>query len=257
MSPTTESATGHESSWRAWGWYYDALSAARFRPGEHDFHANLAAAARGVVAEPACGAGRVLAIAKGLGREVWGADAEGAMLTLAERRLATLRPDVPHHLVRQGLADFDPPERLGLVLLPLDAVRLTADRRELAALMATVAARLAAGGCLALDMDLPDAPRRDSGWLPSQPHPDGGRTRARVRQKLDGGFVVEETVYRTTGDDGRVTEAWTEDRYRQVTLSELESALQAADMAVTQRCVDFLGTPWRPGDTTLVLTARR
>jgi SAM-dependent methyltransferase len=249
MTPLAEPRPRPGLSWRAYGWYYDALAGDGGRPGELHFYTRQARLGGGPVLEPACGAGRVLAAVRAAGLEVWGTDAEPAMLALAARRL----PGAP--LICQTLTALDLSQTFGTVLLTLDAVRLTADAGELTALLTAVRRHLRPGGRLALDLELPTAPLLDSGWLAPVPHPAGGHTSARARRRLDGGFLLEETCYRTTRTDGSTLEEWSVEHYRLLTAAELADALAAAGFGEVACWSDFEGRPPQPGTTLLVLAA--
>lgn len=250
-------------SYRRYGWYYDAVSSGRARRGEVEFY--VAAALRGgaPVLEPACGAGRILAHIFCAGLPVWGTDATPEMVALAEARLSTLRrahprvAQLPYRLLTQPLSALDLPERFGAALLPLDALRLPRSAAELADTLARLHAHLRPGGLLAFDLDLPQAALTGSDWLEAVRHPAGGWTRARVRWCPAGDDVLERTEYETTFDDGRELREESDDRYRQVSATELGAALAAAGFTLQATWRDFLGGAWQAGDGLLVGLATR
>jgi len=248
LDPAAE-GRGH----RSYAWFYDALTGDSFRPGEEDFYRAVALRSGGPVLEPACGTGRVLAVAYAAGVAVNGQDAEAAMLDLARRRLDALRQtqpalaQVPCELRAGRISELHAASGQGAILLPLDGFRLLLAPDEQRAFLAAARRLLRPGGLLALDLTLGVGPRGDLRTKPVV-GPDGGTTVARFTRRHHRGLMYERGTYWTRWPDQptRTEVSW--DRYRIVEADELADLLAAAGFRVHSVSSDFLGTPWVEGD---------
>lgn len=106
------------------------------------------------VLELGCGTGRILAPLAREGLEVTGVDNSPAMLEVARERVAGL----PVTLVEADMCDMHealPGLRFDAVLVPLGGLQLVKTVGEVAAVIATVAERLAPGGVALIDVEAP------------------------------------------------------------------------------------------------------
>ncbi|MBI5833123.1 MAG: class I SAM-dependent methyltransferase [Armatimonadetes bacterium] len=240
--------------YREYPWLYDAV--ARPRPGEFAHYHRLALAAGGAVLEPACGSGRLLAPLREAGLEVWGCDGEPAMVAAAAARLAGGQGS-PHHLAVQALAELHLPVRAGLVMLPLDALRLCPDDAALLALLARCRKHLRPGGTLAGDLYLPASRDDMSGHCGPFAHPDGGTTRLTANWQVQGEWDVEVSHIVTLTSDGRQVDARSTERYRRIPLTRLLDALAQAGFGPPRLWAGFGGRAWHEGDTWVAFAAQR
>jgi len=253
-NPTTLDLARYER----YGWYYDALTAGQFRPGEAEFYLHWARQSGGPVCEPACGAGRVLSVLYQAGLECWGADASAAMLALAERRLneQTAPPHTPSvRLLRQTIQGFAFTTAFGLVMLPLEAFRLLRTPAEQRAFLTAARNHLRPGGALALDVTLPEAELPNFAGPFLACHDELGTVSATARWRRTADQTIEETLFETRGADGQVAREVVSDAYRVVTPAALEELFAATGWHAILRWADHTGTPYRPGEGRLVCVA--
>ena len=143
-------------------YYLDPRVAERYdrespgQPGDVEFYAALArdaAAAGHPVLELACGTGRVSIPIAREGIRVVGLDRSPAMLDVARR--ASLDLDNVRW-VEGDIADFDLPERFGLVFIPFRSFLLLTTVAEQKSCLAAVRRHVVPGGRLALNFFNPD-----------------------------------------------------------------------------------------------------
>lgn len=240
--------------YREFAWLYDAI--ARPRPSELRFYEGLAQRAGGPVLEPACGSGRLLAPLRQSGFEVWGCDAEPAMVALALGQLAS-EPGPPYHVAVQSLAALEQPVRAGLLLLPLDALRLAPDDATLLSILARCHHHLRAGGTLAADLYLPADRRDQHGQAGPYAAPDGGTAQVSTRWRVDGEWDVEETHIVSRDGHGRPAMARSLERYRRIALPRLLDVLAQAGFEPPQLWSSFDQRTWHSRSDWVALAARR
>lgn len=241
---------GRVCRYEQFAWHYDQLTAGLYRPGEAAFYSRLAGA--GPVFEPACGAGRMLAVAQAAGSEVWGTDRSQAMLGLAAARLA---PAPAHHLRQADVAELVDGPGFGLVMLPLEAFRLLPDGPAQRRFLAGVRRILKPGGRLALDVTLPEAIFPAQLQAETVTGPDGAVVTATTRWVRRDGQTIERTAFEIREAGARPRQVCCDDAFRDISAPELEALLAATGWRPVVWDSDFRGTPYRPGAAQLVVVA--
>jgi len=232
-------------------WHYDQLTANLYRPGEATFYGRLARQSAGPVLEPACGAGRMLAIAQAAGCAVWGTDLSQPMLDLAAARLGG-GPEV--HLACRDLRELaDGP--FALVMLPLEAFRLLPDPASQIHFLTALRSRLRPDGRLALDLTLPEAVFPEQVDARLLTGPNGAMVSSTTSWVRTGGCTVERTEFAVRRRGSRPSKVQCEDAFRDISADELRALLTDAGWRIMTWDSDFRGTSYRPGDAQLVVVA--
>ena len=103
--------------------FYDVVYTPDLVPDDQGFYQELAASLTGPVLELGCGTGRVTLPLARAGRQVTGLDLSTAMLSILRDKLGAEPPEVQGRvtLVEGDMANFDLPDRFGLILMPFRA----------------------------------------------------------------------------------------------------------------------------------------
>ncbi|KAA0686582.1 class I SAM-dependent methyltransferase [Azospirillum brasilense] len=235
--------------------------------GDVPFYKERAAETGGPVLEIGCGTGRLTIPLARAGHEVWAVDVSAAMLDQLRAKLAREAPEVQArvHPVRQDATALDLPVRnFRLAAIPFNVLmlipELAAERRALAA----VAAHLAPGGTLALDVMNPltlpmDAETKPS---PSEPRrsPRNGNSYIRntMASRLDEGQCQRiHGWYDELLPDGKIAVTEYAFTWRMIFRYELELMLEAAGFAIERLAGDFDDAAWTVDSRRMVVTARR
>ncbi|MCC7491715.1 MAG: hypothetical protein IT204_05185 [Fimbriimonadaceae bacterium] len=227
------------------GWHWERLYGQLLREGEAAHYRRLALRCGGPVAEPACGGGRLLAVLDDLAQPLYGWDLARPLLHIARRRVPRAR------LWQASLQAPALDRQVGLLALPLDALRLLRSTGEQRQFLAWAAARLLPGGLLAGDLTLPAAGLPAPLELP--PVVQAGRSvTATVHWALEAEDLLEVTTF---GSPGQVP-VHCVDRYRQIDAGELQRLLRSSGWQLADWASDFAGTPYQSGAPRLVFTAR-
>ncbi len=234
--------------------------------GDVGFYKELAARAGGPVLEAGCGTGRLTIPLARMGLEVWAVDVSAGMLARLRARLdgedAAVRARV--HVVQQDAARLDLPERgFALALLPFNTLMLIPDPDEERATLAAMAAHMAPGAALALDVMNPltlplEADRTPA---PSAPRtaPDSGNRYVRYAMHTALDALRRQLVcgwYDELLPDGTVRSTDFAFRWRMIFRPEMDSMLCGAGFAAETLAGDFDGTEWTPESRRMVVTAR-
>lgn len=99
-----------------------------------DFYYQLAQKIDGPILECACGAGRILIPIAQSGKEIWGFDANVAMLDIARKKIKTLTVDKKTKIFKDDLVNFSSPflknKRFNFIFLSFDSLAYLAQRGE-------------------------------------------------------------------------------------------------------------------------------
>jgi SAM-dependent methyltransferase len=222
----------------------------------------------GRILELGCGTGRLTLPLARDGHQVTALDRSGPMLDRLRARLAHAPAAVRDRVtaVAGDLREIDLPRGTGrfpLAIAAFNVVEHLYTRVELAAFLAAVRRRLAPGGALVFDVQLPDL-----AWLQRDPTRRWARTKfthPRTGEKLwystnhDYDPVSQIALIRiyydpVDGDDGdgRVVQL----SQRKYFPAELEALLAASGFRVEERWGDFAGAPLGPAAESQVVLAR-
>jgi SAM-dependent methyltransferase len=212
------------------------------------------------ILEIPCGSGRNLGWLSDTGREVLCADLEEAMVRRVADRITALDATARMGAVRADLRDFDLGREFDLVLVPQEAFQLLPGVADAAAALGRLAAHLAPGGRLLLDLHrfaggrdaLPDY------FDPADPpdtlvvewtRPAGdGRTLTRARRYTDHGATVHIGYrYRLRHADGSVRRWTSEITLRRYELADLAAMATTAGLVIQRVAGDYTGRPYEPG----------
>jgi SAM-dependent methyltransferase len=234
---------------------YDAFysSASPQIAGDVAFYEGLARQTGGPVLEVACGTGRIALSLAAAGLEVTGVDRSGAMLTIAQRKVAGLPASVRDHLtlVDQDMSELSLSRRFGFIFVAFRSFQhlLTIDlqKRTLEAMRH----HLDGNGRLALHLFDPrlDLMVDDKGTVPghSGTHPATGRRYVGevLLTRLDHLEQVRRDLwrYREIGADGEVlAEDAREMALRWTYRWELHHLLKLCGFMVEAEYSDFAGS---------------
>lgn len=231
------------------------------------FYARLAAAQGGRVLELGCGSGRVLVSLAQAGHEIVGMDVSSHMLALAREKLAAAGPEVAARgrLVRGDLRAFHLGERFGLAIIAVKTFSYLVTRQEQQQALASVAAHLAPGGLLALDLlnptpdwlcRPPGSVRQDVfGELPSG-EGSVARTETMVSTDLATQVRVTRSAYEVV-EDGHLTKRYVEWPFRYTYRFEAEHLLEREGFEVEAVHGGYDGQPFTSQSPVLLLLGRR
>jgi len=222
---------------------------------------------RGPVLELGCGTGRVAVPLALAGYRVTGLDLSEAMLRRARRRRAGLPPPVALRLrfSRQDMRRFRLRGRFAAILAALSSFALLPRAEDRRACLERIAAHLAPGGIVLLDLPNPEAP----------PPPGGRRHGRRTFLLPPWGYLAEKRIEERWDARGRLVDV----RYRyvirrlsggaplrrmemrfplaRVTLQELEPLLWELGCDVEAVWGDWRGNPWTPASPRMIVEAER
>ena len=219
------------------------------------------------VLEIGCGTGRLTIPMARAGHEVWAVDVSAAMLEQLRAKLAREAPEVQArvHTVRQDAATLDLPVRnFRLAAIPFNVLMLIPELAVERRVLAAIAAHLAPGGTLALDVMNPltlplDAETKPSPSEPRRnPHTGNRYIRNTMATRLD-----ERQAQRIYGwydellPDGKIMVTEYGFTWRMIFRYELELMLESAGFAVERLAGDFEDAPWTVDSRRMVVTARR
>lgn len=235
--------------------------------GDVPFYKERAAETGGPVLEIGCGTGRLTIPLARAGHEVWAVDVSAAMLDQLRAKLAREAPEVQArvHPVRQDATALDLPVRnFRLAAIPFNVLmlipELAAERRALAA----VAAHLAPGGTLALDVMNPLTLPMDAETKPSpseprrSPHNGNSYIRNTMASRLDEGQCQRiHGWYDELLPDGKIAVTEYAFTWRMIFRYELELMLEGAGFAIERLAGDFDDAAWTVDSRRMVVTARR
>lgn len=246
----------------------DAATLARMGMlGDVAFYRDNAAQTGGPVLEVGCGTGRLTIPLARAGVEVWAVDVSAAMLDQLRAKLAQEPPEVQARVrvVQQDASALALPERgFRLAAIPFNVLMLIPDLAAERRTLASVAAHLAPGGRLALDVMNPltltlDGETKPSPSMPRRnPHTGNryvknalaGRLDERQCQRLHGWY--DELL-----PDGKIAVTEFGFTWRMIFRYELELMLETAGFALETLSGDFEASPWTVDSTRTVVTARR
>ncbi|MGQ9371996.1 class I SAM-dependent methyltransferase [Azospirillum sp. ST 5-10] len=226
-----------------------------------------AAGRRGPVLEVGCGTGRLAIPLARMGLETYAVDVNEAMLDRLRAKLAAEPAEVRArvHVVRQDGACLDLPRRdFAFAALPFNVLMLIPAFAEQRRTLAALAAHLAPGALLALDLMNPLTLPFEAQGSPgiSEPRRNPATGNSYVRHSLHSRLDDEQRqrvygVYEEMLADGtvRITEygfSW-----RMIFRWEAELMLDAAGFAVERVAGDFEDADWSAGSRRIVVTARR
>jgi len=236
------------------------------------FYVEEAQRAEPPVLELACGTGRVLIPVARAGVRIWGLDLTPAMLAHAERKVATLPPEVQSRItLRPGdMRDFDLEERFGLVMIPARSFLHSLTAEDQINALGNIQRHLLPGGRLILNFFQPSIPVIAAHMTPT------GRALKRFREWTDpptghrvvcwetraynaATQIIDETrVLDVVDDDGQVVDRL----YRSLTLRwiyryEFEHLLARTGYEVEALYGDFERAPFDEGSAEMVWIARR
>ena len=234
--------------------------------GDVGFYKELAARTGGPVLEIGCGTGRLTIPLARLGLEVWAVDVSAGMLAQLRTKLAREDAAVQARvrIVQQDAAHLDLPERgFALALLPFNTLMLIPDPDEERATLAAIAAHMAPGATLGLDVMNPPTLtlEADRTSAPTEPRtaPDTGNRYVRYgmntaldahqRQRVCGWY--DELLPGGTVHSSDFAFHW-----RMIFPAELEPMLREAGFAVETLAGDFESAEWTPASRRMVVTAR-
>jgi SAM-dependent methyltransferase len=183
-------APNYESKW--WGLIYDQMMAELqdVLDANRRFYETNLRGVTGPVLECACGTGLILLPLLALGHDMYGFDISRAMLaTLAAKAARQGAAGIEERISVQDLESFRYDRQFAAILIPTNAfVMLPTQEAQIRALN-IIAAHLAPGGRLLLDLrlagarDLADAAGGITGHWYTWTHPETGRP---IRQRVDG-----------------------------------------------------------------------
>lgn len=234
--------------------------------GDVAFYKDLAARTGGPALEVGCGTGRLTIPLARLGLEVWAVDVSAGMLGQLRAKLEREDPGVRArvHVVRQDAEALDLPARgFALAVMPFNLLMMIPDAAGERRTLAAVAAHLAPGGRLALDVMNPATlpmgadrcPAPSEPWI--APHSGCRYVRYAMNTALDAGQC--QTIrgwYDELLPDGAVRTSDFAFRWRMIVRDELEAMLAGAGLAVECLAGDFEGAAWTPLSRRTVVTAR-
>lgn len=235
--------------------------------GDVGWYKDLAARTGGPVLEVGAGTGRLTIPLARMGLKVWAVDVAEGMLAQLRAKLAREEAAVQARVrvVRQDAARLDLPERgFALALLPFNTLMLIHDPEEERETLAAMAAHMAPGAVLALDVMNPltlplEAERAPA---PSEPRtaPDSGHRYIRhathsaldpfQRQRVAGWY--DELL-----PDGSLRSTGFAFRWRMIFRPDLEAMLAEAGFTVDTLAGDFEETPWTADSRRMVVRGRR
>jgi len=235
--------------------------------GDVAFYREQAEATGGPVLEIGCGTGRLTIPLARAGHEVWAVDISAAMLDQLRAKLALEPPEVQArvHVVQQDATTLDLPVReFRLAAIPFNVLMLIPDFTAERQTLASVAAHLAPGGRLALDVMNPltlslDAEKKPS---PSEPRRNPRTGNQYVKNSM-ASRLDEEQCQRLYGwydellPDGKIEVSEFSFTWRMIFRFELELMLESAGFAIESMAGDFEASPWTVDSRRMVITARR
>jgi len=239
--------------------HYDPIYALLRTPcGDVDWYRRLARKAGGPVLELGAGTGRVLAALAECGAPCVGLENSEAMLE--ELRRKSFPPNVD--LVAGDMRSFALPQRFALIAAPFRVFQHLETPREQLACLACVREHLAAGGCLAFDVFVPDPAR-----MAEDPQPevedaryerDGEEIVRRVSLRIERATqLLHVRVRHERRRGGRVLgEERGALRMRFFHRYELEHLLARAGFGHLELYGDFAGSPFGDASRDFVVVAR-
>lgn len=235
--------------------------------GDVGFYKALAARTGGPVLEVGCGTGRLTIPLARLGLEVWAVDVSEGMLAQFRAKLAREDAAVQARIrvVQQDATRLDLPERgFALALLPFNTLMLIPDADEERAALAAMAAHMAPGATLALDVMNPATlpMEADRTPAPSEPRVAPGSGNRYVRTAMNTALDVFQRQricgwYDELLPDGTVQSRDFAFHWRMIVREELEAMLAEAGFVVETLAGDFDGADWMADSRRMVVTAPR
>ena len=235
--------------------------------GDVPFYRDRADETGGPVLEIGCGTGRLTIPLARAGHEVWAVDVSDAMLAQLRAKLAREAPEVRArvHAVRQDATALDLPVKdFRLAAIPFNVLMLIPDLPSERRALSAVAAHLAPGGTLALDVMNPLTLPLDAETTPSpseprrSPHTGNHYVRNTMATRLD-----ERQCQRIHGwydellPDGKIAVTEYGFTWRMIFRYELELMLEASGFTMERVAGDFEDAPWTVDSRRMVVTARR
>jgi SAM-dependent methyltransferase len=180
----------YESKW--WGYIYNQMMADQQYVVDANlrfYQANLAGVT-GPILECACGTGLILLPLLVRGHDMYGFDISGSMLaTLAQQAAQQGLGGIEQRISVQNLESFHYEQRFARILIPTNTFSMLPSQDAQIRALSTIAAHLAPGGKLLLDLqlagvrDLADGVQAVQGRWHTWVHPETGRP---IRQRVDG-----------------------------------------------------------------------
>lgn len=251
--------------------FYDRVARYYDAENEHmvedlEMYAGLAEAHGGPVLDVGCGTGRVTFHLAEAGYAVTGVDFSAAMLERARRKAAG-RADLKDmvHLIQGDAAQVDYPERYPLILLPYNTLMHFHTTDSQLRLLQRLAAHLAAGGVLAID--LPNAGEsfataddsavtlERSFVLPESRHFVMQQSVSRLDRTAQMQSVT--WIYDEINAAGNLTRTVAPMLLRYVFPAELDLLLKACGLERVARYGDYDESPFEEGCPRLIAFARR
>lgn len=199
--------------YETFGWDYEFVNA--LTDAEVAWHRMWAGRAAGPVLGLACGTGRLLCRLAEEKFEMVGMDLSDTMLALARTNVAGLPAAARKRirLVKADMADFDLPERFGLIFIADNSFRELPTRKSLLACLRCIRRHLKPAGRLLIterrfDPSLYPNGRRSFGWSDPRPHPETGELvsrRGEIHLSKDRRRIGGKFIYKTTHADGGET----------------------------------------------------
>jgi SAM-dependent methyltransferase len=184
------SEPNYESQW--WGYIYDQMMAEQqdLVDAHLSFYQAHLQQVTGPVLECACGTGLILLRLLALGHDMYGFDISQSMLaTLKQKATQQGVGDIEQRVSVQDLESFHYGQRFAAILVPTNTFSMLPTQEAQIRALRAIAAHLAPGGKLLLDLhlagvrDLADGVQAVQGRWHTWTHPETGRP---IRQRVDG-----------------------------------------------------------------------